>query len=132
MLLETVDPMERVALHWGMALLAYPFFRDITTCCGRLLKLQPEFSWRQVRTQLYETWGARPTLERAISRVIISIEDWGALSLTGDTSYYQTAPALSINSQELAIWLLRIALTIEETSSLLADRVMNLPYLFPF
>jgi hypothetical protein len=132
MLLETVDPMERVALHWGMALLAYPFFRDITTCCGRLLKLQPEFSWRQIRTQLYEKWGARPTLERAISRVIISMEEWGTLAPTDDTSYYRAAPALSIRSQEIIHWLLRIALTTDNTGSLRIDQFTHLPCMFPF
>ena len=35
-----VSPEERLWLHWGMSLLAYPFFRDVAAVVGQLGRLQ--------------------------------------------------------------------------------------------
>ena len=42
-LYRDTEPASRLALHWGMALVNYPFFVSFATNTGRLLRLQGYF-----------------------------------------------------------------------------------------
>ncbi len=44
---------ERLLLHWGMMLLAYPFFRDVADQVGRLFQLHGEFSSMQLSRKIF-------------------------------------------------------------------------------
>lgn len=130
-ILDDVEMPERLALHWGMSLLAYPFFREIAASCGRFLKLQKNFSRQQIKEQITATWGARPTLERALPRVLESMVDWGALSYAGRRSLYQAQPEIQVTDEQLRLWLLCVCLEIEG-GCLSLERAASLPYLLPF
>lgn len=130
-ILDEVEVSERLAIHWGMTLLAYPFFREIAACCGRLLKLQDTFNRQQIKEQITSAWGARPTLERAIPRVLESMVDWGALAEAEKGGIYRTQPEIPGLSERLRLWLLRVCLEIEG-GCLSLERAASLPYLFPF
>src|SRR5687767_4155325 len=41
-LVPSLPARDRLWLHWGMATVTYPFFRDTAAAVGRLLKLQGE------------------------------------------------------------------------------------------
>ncbi|MCP4358776.1 MAG: hypothetical protein GY796_12220, partial [Chloroflexi bacterium] len=75
-LAPNVLPQERPWLHWGMSMLAYPFFHDVALTVGRLLKLQTEISSLQVQRRMREAWGQRTTLERAVSRLLKTLVAW--------------------------------------------------------
>lgn len=130
-ILDDVEMPERLALHWGMTLLAYPFFREIAACCGRFLKLQETFNRQQIKEQITALWGARPTLERALPRVLESMVDWGALAQAGDKGIYQAQPKIHVTDEQLRLWLLGVCLQIEG-GALSLERVASRPYLFPF
>jgi hypothetical protein len=74
----------RLWLHWGLALLAYPFFRDVATTVGRLLRAQDRFTLAQVQRELVARWGERTTLDYAAPRAISSLADWGVLAPSED------------------------------------------------
>lgn len=130
-ILDNVAMPERLALHWGMSLLAYPFFREIAACCGRFLKLQQNFSRQQIKEQITATWGARPTLERALPRVLESMVDWGVLSQAERKGLYQAQQKIQVTDKQLRVWLFCVCLEIEG-GCLPLERVASLPYLFPF
>ncbi len=50
---------ERLLLHWGMMLLAYPFFRDVADQVGRLFQLHGEFSSMQLSRKIFALYGER-------------------------------------------------------------------------
>src|SRR5260370_26749237 len=47
-----ISGRERIWLHWGMAALAYPFFRDLAEVVGRLLALQDDFTTLQIQARM--------------------------------------------------------------------------------
>jgi hypothetical protein len=47
-LFNIVQHQDRIWIHWGMILLAYPFFRDVASTVGRLMLLQGEVTSSQI------------------------------------------------------------------------------------
>jgi hypothetical protein len=131
-LLEEVEPGQRTAIHWGMSLLAYPFFADVADNAGRLLALQGEFTMAQAKRRLVEKWGQRPTLERAYRRVIRSMVDWGVL-LEGDKpGNYAASGKISLELYKLRVWLLECCLKSLPAGCLSYHEIHNIHVLFPF
>lgn len=103
-LLADVLPEERLWLHWGMSMLAYPFFYSVADTVGHLLKLQGEFEALQVRQRMREIWGQRTTLDRAINRVIQTYLSWGVLQQTNKPRVYQPTQIRQTQNSDLALW----------------------------
>ncbi len=124
---------ERLWLHWGLALLAYPFLRDVASIVGRLLRLQERFTTGQVHRQIVARWGERTTLEYAVQRAIASLTDWGVL-LAGENGRgpYVAASPLTTEHAELPLWLLEAALQAHPADALSLYDLLRLPELFPF
>ncbi len=78
-LLPRISGQERIWLHWGMAALAYPFFRDLAEVIGRMLTLQDDFTTIQVQSRLTPMWGDRNTSKEAAQKLITSMVDFGVL-----------------------------------------------------
>lgn len=127
-----VTPGDRTALHWGMSLLAYPFFRDVSATVGNLGHLQGNFSLAQVRRRMVESWGERTTLQRAIQRAMRTLVQWGAVLDTQERGQYRLAPAQRIEEPSVALWLLHCALLANGSELVPLQGLGQLPYLFPF
>jgi hypothetical protein len=110
-LLPHVSPPDRLWLHWGMSLLAYPFFHDVAAIVGRLLGLQGEFASTQVLRRMQESWGQRTTLERAVRRLLQTFVAWGVTrELPSARHVYQAAPPRQTTNSTLALWLIECVL----------------------
>jgi hypothetical protein len=110
-LLPRIVPEERLWLHWGMSLLAYPFFHDVASTGGRLLKLQGEFESTQVLRRMQESWGQRTTLERAVQRLLQTFVAWGVTrELASARHVYQATPPRQTTNSTLALWLIECVL----------------------
>ncbi len=70
---------QRVAIHWAMSAGTHPFFFDVATHVGKLIKLNGLANRSQIKRRMTETWGDRSTLERAIQHVLRSLAQWGLL-----------------------------------------------------
>lgn len=117
-LLASVLPEERLWLHWGMSILAYPFFYDVAGTVGHLLKLQGEFESTQVHQRMRESWGQRTTLDRAINRVIQTYVIWDVLQQTTKPRVYQASPVRQTANSDLALWFMEsIILGIRQSSN---------------
>lgn len=130
-LLES-DPGTRLWLHWGMTLLAYPFFRDIATIIGRLLTLQNEVSLQQISRRLAECWGERATVRRACQRVVRSMVDWGVLEDTSTKGIYVPAAKKETTSENVQLWFLKALLRSEPTPIMPLQQLLQIPSAFPF
>jgi len=131
-LLPTIPSQDRLWLHWGMLLLAYPFFRDSAVAIGRLLKLQNDFTLLQLQRRLIERWGDRSTVKRASQRIIRSMVDWGVLRDASARGHFQSAAQPMAGLKAAQLWLLQAALTAETAEVLESKQLLNLPTLFPF
>ncbi|MFZ5915595.1 MAG: hypothetical protein ACOYZ7_01525 [Chloroflexota bacterium] len=127
-----VSPEERLCLHWGLSLLAYPFFRDVAATVGQLSRLQGRFSQAQVQRRMIEDWGQRTTLERAVRRLLRTLIDWHVLQETDVRGSYEATPPRQTENQPLALWLLDCALRAHEAEQVLLRELEQLAYTFPF
>lgn len=127
-----VNPEERLWLHWGMSLLAYPFFRDVAATVGQLSRLQGTFSQAQVQRRMIENWGQRTTLQRAVRRLLRTFIDWGVMRDTDVRGDYDVAPPRRTEDRALALWLLDCALQAKEAEQVPLREFAQLSYTFPF
>jgi hypothetical protein len=122
----------RIWLHWGMTLLAYPFFRDIADIIGRLLALQDEVSLQQIYRRLTEKWGERSYLYRVARHVVRSMVDWDVLQDTSVRGVYVPTQRLETSSAEVQLLLLEALLLAEATPAVILQQLPQLPTAFPF
>lgn len=127
-----VAPAERLWLHWGMSLLAYPFFRDIASIVGQLGSLQGTFDQAQVQRRMIEGWGQRTTLVRAVQRVLRTFFEWQVLMETEARGQYAMALPRQTENVELALWLFDCALRAHDAEQIPLGELERLSYTFPF
>jgi hypothetical protein len=127
-----VAPEERLWLHWGMSLLAYPFFRDVAATVGQLSRLQGTFSHAQVQRRMIENWGQRTTLQRAVRRLLRTFVDWGVVLDTDVRGHYGVASPWRTENRALALWFLDCALRAHEAEQVPLRELGQLGYTFPF
>ncbi len=127
-----VTPEERLWLHWGMSLLAYPFFRDVAATVGQLSRLQGVFSQAQVQRRMVETWGQRTTLQRAVQRLLRTFVDLDVLRDTHERGSYDTGSPRRTDNRALALWLLDCALRTSEAEQVPLRELGQSSYTFPF
>jgi hypothetical protein len=130
-LLADLDPVHRIALHWGLGLATYPFFRDTADAMGRLLALQGSVSLAQVQRRLAERWGQRSTSQRAAQRIVRSWIDWGVLRESKQRGTYLTTESIEVTGP-LASWMVEALLVGADGESQAIAQVRKTPQLFPF
>lgn len=130
-LASQISSEERLWLHWGMSLLAYPFFRDVAATVGQLSRLQGVLSHAQVQRRMIENWGQRTTLQRAVRRLLRTFIDWNVLQETDVRGSYNVAPPRRTENQTLSLWLLECTLQANGVETPLMA-LMRSPQLFPF
>lgn len=77
--IEDASPDERIATHWALMSAAYPFFVDLATILGKMLRLHGSITLVQVLRRMTESWGDRSTLRPAVQRIIRMMIGWGVL-----------------------------------------------------
>jgi hypothetical protein len=131
-LLPRIPGQERVWLHWGMAALAYPFFRDTAEVVGRLLALQDDFTTAQVQGRMLSTWGDRATSKEAVQKLITSLVDWEVLRSTKAKGHFLLARKMTASTPDLQLWLLEALLAASAADEIEAQQLLRLPESFPF
>lgn len=123
---------ERLALHWGMALARYPFFRDVVAQTGRLRRLQETFTTAQLRHEVVARWGERAIVRFSTPRVLLSLEEWGVVELVNSKGSYRVLPPYLLTHTTLCLWLLEAALRGAAVEALPLYDLLHLLELFPF
>jgi hypothetical protein len=106
-LLPRISGQERISLHWGMTVLAYPFFRDTAEVVGRLLALQDDFTTAQVQGRMLTTWGDRATSKEAAQKLITTLVDWEVLRSTKTKGHFLLSRKMTASIPDLQLWFLR-------------------------
>ena len=131
-MIDKMDAQGRLLIHWGMILLAYPFFRDIVTIMSDLFALQREFSNSQVVRKLERSWGQRTTVKRAAQRVIRSLCEWGIIKETGERGVYTPSAKIENLSVDLELWFVEAVLRSESTEFVVLEQLHDMSSAFPF
>ncbi len=131
-LLQRLPSEERLAVHWGMAMAAYPFFGAVAETAGRLLRLQGSVAAPQVQRRIREQLGERETVARAARRVLRSFVDWGVLRDTEVKGRYEGVATRPVRDRVLARWLVEATLLAGGTGTGVLAGLVGSPALFPF
>jgi len=130
--LSTATSTERLALHWGLCLLAFELFKDVSNIIGKLFKINDEVTLAQVHHRIIESWGDRTTLVYAVRRILRSMVNWGVLQDTEKQGFYKPAEKQHLEAKALKLWLLECYLTCNEQKSVSMQSLNEAPALFPF
>lgn len=124
-------PDDRLFLHWGMVLLAYPLFYQVAGVAGRLLRLQGSLRLAQLNSRIAAQWGHRSTLDTVLPRILYSMLDWQALQTTEQPGVYCAGQPISAADPATLRWLLEAAMTANGSDRPLSD-LLRAAELFPF
>ncbi|MFU1991974.1 hypothetical protein [Priestia megaterium] len=122
---------ERLLLHWGMMIIAYPFFRDLVQEMGNLYRLQDEVPSVVIGRKMKELYGDRRRVEVATSAVLMSLRQWGTIEMVKKRSYIIPLK-ISIRSTELLHFIAEIILRTTKVAAIPIDLVQNHSLFFPF
>jgi hypothetical protein len=122
---------ERLLLHWGMVILAYPFFKDLILKMGNLYRLQEEVPSVVIGKKMKELYGDRRRVEVATSAVLMSLKAWGVVELMRNRSY-NLANKISITHPGLQTFLVEVIIKATNVSAIPLDLVQNHTLFFPF
>jgi len=130
-LLRDTRSEETIWLHWGLLLLAYPIFYDVSNTIGRLLALQGEVTTGQIKRSISKDWGERTTLNRTISRIIQSLKDWNILR-NSENNTYRLTKKIETKNVDLQIWILEALINSDPSRTIILQEIPRTPPLFPF
>jgi hypothetical protein len=128
-----IQPHEHIWLHYGLALLYYPFFRQTLAIIGQFARTGEPITRQAIKGRLAGELGHLGSLNRASERIVASLVDWGALVHPKKGNLY--IPQLQIfktNNLDMQSWLLACGLSAHPSEQLPLPDLIRLPELFPF
>jgi len=130
-LYRKINLNEHLVLHWGMAILRFPVFRETAQAIGRLGQYQGEFSKDEIISRVLTKYSNQNTIRRSIGCALKSMVDWSVIQITPQRKYRQSITNI-ISSPALAEWLFRaIMIGLPEKYWLLHDLIGAME-VFPF
>lgn len=131
-LFPKVTKEDRLWLHWGMMLVAYPIFRDVSHIMGRLLSLQGEVTPGQVKRGIFSEWGDRNTLIRSVERILQSMEEWNVINPLEGVKGYKINDRLTTENLDICLWITEALLRAENKLGTSIREIVKHPSLYPF
>jgi len=122
---------ERLWLHYGMALVCYPFFRKCVAAIGQAGRTDEMITRKAIRARIAGEYGHLGALDRSVERIMASLTNWGVLT-KGEKNVYKINQRSFSASEPLQTWLLSCALFAHPSAALAFDDLVHLPELFPF
>lgn len=129
----TLEPEDRLWLHYGLTMLYYPFFRDCVAAIGQLSRYEETITTQKVFDKMVGDMGHLGSIERATQRVIASLRNWGILKdEDARFTYVPQYRFFTASSTTLEQWLLACTLHAHPAEEIPFADLLQLPALFPF
>jgi hypothetical protein len=129
----TTTPEDRLWLHYGMTMTAYPFFRLCAAEVGKMGRLEEVFTIQSLRSRVSGELGHLGSIDTAIERVVRSLKEWGLIvPAKGKGNYSIRINAYDASIIDLEIWLLACALYVHPSTQLPFGDLLRLAELYPF
>lgn len=119
-------------LHYGLTILNYPIFREISLTIGQLSRLEDTLTRDTIKKRMISNMGQLGSLDRSVERICASLTDWNILPAVQHSAYQPLRQALSTSSSAIESWLLACALHAHPAEELTFTDLLRLPELFPF
>jgi hypothetical protein len=121
---------ERLLLHWGQIIIAYPFFKDLVEQAGRMIQLHGEFSSIQITRKMMSIYGERERVRVAIFAVLRTLRSLGVI--VENEKFYIPSDKMEIQQLDIKLWLTEVLLKATERSVIELKQISNEPIIFPF
>ena len=131
-MLQGLSRKDGIAIHWGMALAAYPFWGAVAAHTGRLLRLQGSAAAAHIQRRVKEEYGERETASRAARRVLRSFIDWGVLEETHYRGVYARGEQYTVEAPRLIAWMVEASLHARSKGFAATRDLLDSPSIFPF
>jgi len=131
-LINRLSLSERLPIHWGMSMAAYPFVGQVGAIVGKLLQLQGTITTAQIIRRVQEQLGTSEAISRATRRMVSNFVDWGVLQDTEKAGELEAASKVEITDPQIIGWLLEAALLASGAQVQTLSTLTNNPSLFPF
>lgn len=128
-LFPSLSGKEHVWLHYGLVLIAYPFFRDVVYQITNKSDYSLQITSRDLFNSIKTSWGERSSIEKQVCRVPLTLADWNLLKKDG--YHYQIIDKIKTERKDLQFFILNVLLTVE-AKPLPIDQIAFHPLLFPF
>lgn len=122
---------EKFLLHWGMILLAYPFFKAVAEEMGNFLKLQSEVPSLQLGRQIKLLYGDRRRVEVALGAVLGSLKAWEVVQ-RGKGNIFTLPRRVEVADVRLKNWLAEVTLRVSDYKSMPLAMLTSQNVFFPF
>ena len=129
--IATARVEQRIAIHWAMTAGTHPFFFDVATHVGKLIRLHGDANRTQIKRRMTEIWGDRSTLERTIQHVLRSLVQWGLLQPGQERGSLVGLPQRIQVDQNMSQLLVH-AVLLGHGKGLAFSQIIEHPALFPF
>ena len=123
---------ERFWLHYGMALVCYPFFRKCVAAIGQVSRTEEWITRNLIKDRIAGDYGHLGALDRSVERIVASLTNWGALSNTDQRQKYRIQKRNFSSTEKLQSWLLTCALYAHPSEGIAFNDLIHLPELYPF
>lgn len=130
-LFDNADEDEKIALHYGLMIAAFPIFYDVVFLIGKILYIDENFKIDYIKKRIYEKWGERQTVRYSIDRIIMSLKEWGLIE-NEKIGVYKIGKKIYINNDEIKAFLISSYLKVSERSYVDINEINNIYSLFPF
>ena len=122
---------ERLLVHWGMTMAAYPFFKDVAHELGRLFQLQDTVTSKSIGQRMKSSYGNRRRVEVATSAVLSSMRSWEIIVPAKGRTNGKGKPIV-ITNPILQSFYIQVLLRLIGNNSIQMEVVQNHPLFFPF
>lgn len=126
------SPQERLWIHYGMALLYYPFFRKCVAAIGQTSRTDELITRKLIKERIAGDYGHLGALDRSVERIIASLTDWGVLANTDQKNKYKIVIRYFTSSETIQSFLLNCALFAHPSEGIPFEDLIRLPEIFPF
>ena len=124
---------DRVWLHYGLTMIAYPFFRQVTSTIGNMSRLYEDLTNREIQKRVVAELGELGSVKKAVTRITFSLRDWDIMG-PGSRRYAYVPKVKNFSTENLKLeaWLLSCALAAHPVDQLPFNDLVALSALFPF
>ena len=123
---------EKRCVHYCLACIAYPFYREQMNFLGKYLKMADTVKSKMLVSQMKSLYGDRRRVEVASSAVFSSSKDWGVITMVKPGVYSATAIKLTLNDKLLKNLMIEVLMEHLNTNTVSIEMVNASALFFAF